>query len=115
MKYSIKIALVLVMMITIAINQVTISSASEAVKTDKSAIQEVIYDQNDQVYYGISKPDNGGGQWVIYISKKKYSEHSLLWLNKTFKNKPFEIRYTGDSDTNNDVEIINIKWLSLYK
>lgn len=56
-----------------------------------------------------SKPEQDGGQWVIYISDKKYSKDSLKWLNKTFKNKSFEINYLHDK-SNNEYKILNLKW-----
>ncbi|WP_431785817.1 hypothetical protein [Paenibacillus lactis] len=103
------VALVIVLILTINVNHVQASQPEPAFQTAISSIQEVIYDHNAKVYYGLSKPEQDGGQWVIYISDKKYSKESLKWLNKTFKNKSFEINYSHDT-SNNEYKILNLKW-----
>lgn len=102
------IALVIILLLTISANQAHASKITPTIQTSISSIQEVIYDHNAKLYYGLST-EQDGGQWVIYISDKKYSKDSLKWLNETFKNKSFEISYWHDI-SNNEYKIIGLKW-----
>lgn len=103
------LTLAIILLLSTNVNHVQASKPDQPIQTAISSIQEVIYDHNAKVYYGLSKPEQDGGQWVIYISDKKYSKDSLKWLNKTFKNKSFEINYLHDK-SNNEYKILNLKW-----
>ncbi len=108
-KTSKTIALMIILLLSISTNQAYASTSEQTIQTTISSIQEVIYDHNAKVYYGLSKPEQDGGQWVIYISNKKYSEDSLKWLNKKFKNKSFEISYSYDTN-NNEYKLLGLNW-----
>ncbi|MBT2759885.1 hypothetical protein [Paenibacillus sp. ISL-20] len=103
------VTLAIMLLVTININQVYASTNEQTIQAAVSSIQEVIYDHNAKVYYGLSKAEQDGGQWVIYICDKKYSKDSLKWLNKKFKNKSFEISYSHDTNSN-EYKIIGLKW-----
>ncbi|MBX4152267.1 hypothetical protein [Paenibacillus lautus] len=103
------VVMIIILLLTINTNHVQASKPEKSIQTTITSIQEVIYDNNAKVYYGLSKPEPDGGQWVIYISDKKYSKESLEWLNKTIENKSFEISYSHDTSIN-EYKILNFKW-----
>jgi hypothetical protein len=76
--------------------------------TVHTTIDYVYYDSNDHMYYANTVHDNDGGYWTINIEESaKLNSVELNKLNKQYKSKPIKIVYTGNLDTDSDIEILS--------
>jgi lipopolysaccharide export system protein LptA len=71
-------------------------------------IDYVYYDADSHYYFANSFKDVDGGFWVLDIKQSdSLNANELNKLNQEYKNKKVKIVYTGNLDTDTDIEIVS--------
>lgn len=97
--------LLITLSLTLILTLLTSSTINAASSTNKVSltITKITYSQEDHTYYAYTEADKDEGSWVIDIDPEGLS---LKQMKKKYIKHIIDIYYTGDVQTDEEIEII---------
>lgn len=117
MNVLLKLVVGIALVMAFAFSLSNIANASVQQETQKQVtvtltIHHVSYDYRFGEYIAITNEDSEQGIWVFdLVQNKPYKQSSIEWLNKKYVDKKVELTYIGDTNIDDEVEIVKVKWL----